>query len=1012
MASYCQVGGEEDDERNVIAGNGYFGITISQTEHVRVLNNFIGVRADHGDTLGNGYSGIGIRGRFNEIGPGNVISGNKRDGIEISSEAADSNRVFGNFIGTDSTGTRAWPNEMNGVLIYQGADHNRIGGPAPEERNLISGNRQHGVYFGDTGTDSNQVSGNYIGTDRTGTLALPNESGGIALFNGPRYNVIGGDEPAEGNLISGNDGRGIWFWGSGTENNRVMHNLIGTDSTGEAPLPNTTSGIHITMAAKDNLIGPGNVIAFNEDDGIYITGMDSQGNRITQNSIFQNGLQGIRLHNNAQNQMPAPEITGIGSVSGTASPESRVEIFCGPDNQGKVYQGFTTADESGVFFYPGAVSGPFITATATDAAGNTSEFSLAWHKGGLTVTTTADTGEGSLRWAIERMNQSYGADTVFFEIPDTDENFNGSVWTIRPRTALPAISKDHKVIDGFSQDVFGGNRNSLGPDVVLDGSQVEESCYYGLLLYSGHNTVRGLVIVHFNTGIVVNYNSGGYNRFYGNYIGIASDGMTPAPNGTGIYISSMNPENRFGGAAAGEGNVISGNLYIGIYCLSDSNYFDGNHIGVTADGTGRAGNGTQGLYFTGGSSHNRIGLDRGNVISGNGAAGVHIADGRDNHIAGNFIGLNAAGTDTISNQSGVFLNNACRNRIGGSTAGERNVVSGNRLDGIDFANADSNTVSGNFIGLNPAGTDTLGNGRYGLLIRVESSYNRIGGSGAGEGNRISGNRSSGIRIQSEGTGHNRVENNLIGTDAEGLARWGNRGYGVMISHSACHNRIGPGNRIAYHLNAGVRVDYTDSNRNRITRNAIHHNIGKGIELSRGSNNLMETPVITSMVPLQGTAPAGSWIEIFSDSTDQGAVFEDSVQTDGSGHFTWSGTPQGPYVTATATDADGNTSEFSGPGDTPVRLLESNLPAAFRLHQNYPNPFNPETTIRFDVMHATHVLMRVFNVLGQEVARPVDKCMEAGSHEILFRSGGLASGIYTLQVEMGEYRARRKMIILE
>src|SRR5262249_4788392 len=154
------------------------------------------------------------------------ISGNNNNGILISgpSTFTSGNVVQGNFIGTDVTGTRALPNGFNGVEVR--GPNNLIGGPGPGAPNIISGHGVEGVAVGAGGPDrDNRVEGNYIGTDVTGTLAVGNGNG--VEVAGTINTTIGGTAAGAGNLISGNRNVGI-ITRSDPGGLRIQGNLIGT----------------------------------------------------------------------------------------------------------------------------------------------------------------------------------------------------------------------------------------------------------------------------------------------------------------------------------------------------------------------------------------------------------------------------------------------------------------------------------------------------------------------------------------------------------------------------------------------------------------------------------------------------------------------------------------------------------------------------------------------------------------------------------------------------------------
>ena len=209
---------------------------------------------------------------------------------------------------------------------------------------------------------------------------------GISLSGGAQRNTIGGDRRVgsgplgQGNLVSGN-GIGIRLIDEGTSFNTITGNLIGTDATEADAWGNSSSGIYIENGARGNTIGPDNIIAYNED-GITIRDLNSLCNTITQNSIHDNEYQGIYAFEGGNTELAAPFVfdfdLATGTVTGTACANGIIEIFSDRGNEGEVYEGRATADSTGAFtFNKGAFfTGPHLTATATDADGNTSWFSI------------------------------------------------------------------------------------------------------------------------------------------------------------------------------------------------------------------------------------------------------------------------------------------------------------------------------------------------------------------------------------------------------------------------------------------------------------------------------------------------------------------------------------------------------------------------------------------------------------------------------------------------------------
>jgi parallel beta-helix repeat protein len=164
------------------------------------------------------------------------------------------------------------------------------------------------------------------------------------------------------------------------EQNVVQGNFIGTGPGGANPLPNGGAGIDILAWATGNVIGgalagQGNTIAHNGGDGVRVSGPDAVGNTIQGNSIHSNGGKGIELVDGGNTELAPPVITSVNPVSGTACANCTVDIYSDDDGEGRVHEGFTTAGPDGAFTWLGTPSGPNVTATATNASHNTSEFS-------------------------------------------------------------------------------------------------------------------------------------------------------------------------------------------------------------------------------------------------------------------------------------------------------------------------------------------------------------------------------------------------------------------------------------------------------------------------------------------------------------------------------------------------------------------------------------------------------------------------------------------------------------
>jgi len=419
-ATNTLVGGTVNSARNVISGNSWLGVGIvGPNASGNVLQgNFIGISTTGTTALGNGEHGIRLIefASGNTIGgsapgAGNVISGNLIDGIQILKGSTD-NVVQGNFIGVDATGAAALPNHRLGVALspLDGIEvpNNVIGGATPGAGNVISGNTAAGISIN---ASSTVVQGNLIGTDATGTIALGGQvAGGIAV--GGVGNVIGGSTPGAGNVVGGNENNGIVIHGSET---RIEGNYVGTDRTGTLSVPNR-NGV-VVSDGSENVIGgliplAANTIARNTRYGIVVLGGPAIRNTILGNAIFANGGLGIDLdddnlpkvndpgdsdlgRNRGQNYpiLSAPlssgsTVTVAGALNSMPSTTFRLEFFANAaadpsgHGEGERFIGATSVstDATGnvafeVGFSASVAAGQFISATATDPDGNTSEFS-------------------------------------------------------------------------------------------------------------------------------------------------------------------------------------------------------------------------------------------------------------------------------------------------------------------------------------------------------------------------------------------------------------------------------------------------------------------------------------------------------------------------------------------------------------------------------------------------------------------------------------------------------------
>ena len=479
------------------------------------------------------------------------------------------------------------------------------------------------------------------------------------------------------------------------------------------------------------------------------------------------------------------------------------------------------------------------------------------------IVNTNNSGQGSLRQFIINANTLggdaglaqaglvAGKDNAVFMISNGTPSaglrssinyLSGGVATISPAGALPVISTV-LVLDAQKQPGW-----SSAPIIELNGTNAGSGAR-GLDLSGGSSVVRGFVINRFtgssnSAGIWIS--GAGQNTIQGNYLGTNAAGSAASANYQGIYVSPNISSNIIGGPSASQRNVMSGNTWRAVY------------------------------------------LDAGSA---------------GNTIRGNYVGLNAAGTAAVANSIGIYLMQAPNNTVGGTGAGEGNVLSGNTNFGLYlvYAGASGNTVQGNTIGLNAARSAAVPNGSSGIEFCCAGNgpgTNTIGGTGAGAANVISGNTGRGILMRG-GTG-NAIRSNSI---------YGNGGIGIDLG-------------------------------------ADNVTLNNGTKDASLPNYDMDYPVFTSAT-LSGTSltVAGfvgsaanqstfknAQVEIFKSDNDatgygEGRTYLGSLSADGNGNFSGSlivaGVALGDRITGTATDGTNNTSEF-GPNSilTGIKIVST------------------------------------------------------------------------------------------
>jgi uncharacterized repeat protein (TIGR01451 family)/CSLREA domain-containing protein len=544
-----------------------------------------------------------------------------------------------------------------------------------------------------------------------------------------------------------------------------------------------------------------------------------------------------------------------------------------------------------------------------------------------------DTGAGvggpecTLRAAIQTANTTPGT-IIAFRIPVAERGFADGVFTIQPATNLPSITANGTVIEATSQTAFTGDTNPMGPEIVLRGSSNRDESPVGLRIEASNVVVRGLVVNGFDDGTACSVTCGRgilvqseteflvAPRIEANYIGVNPAGTAAAPNGRGIELGLVVTDAVIGGTDAGAGNLISGNTHSAIQLsgeVIDRTTIQGNLIGTDRQGVAAIPNGAPGAIVIQGAHHTVIGgavNGARNLISGNSGFGIVAISllrmvpelGVHTSIEGNLIGTDITGTLALGNEAGVLLSGDAQ-WLGGRTPGIHNVISGNRASGVVITGPGRSLVMGNYIGTDVTGVRPVPNGgatTEDAGVKVTSGTATLGGTGFGEANVIAFNDGDGIRVALP------QPNVPASANIQANAIHGNTGLGIDVGADG--------------VSSNDALDGDD------VQNAPRVAVAA-------------SPAGSVMAGWLETAAGGSYqVELFANAQCSASGYGEgqiplgrfTIVTDaaGKGRFRTElpiALASTPYLTATATSADGRTSEFSacaplnGAGTADVRV---------------------------------------------------------------------------------------------
>ena len=754
------------------------------------------------------------------------------------------------------------------------------------------------------------VQGNRIGTDIAGILAVGNVFTGVDIVAAPN-NVVGGTAPGARNLISGNGGLGdsgigVNVQGVQSTGTLIQGNYIGTDITGGRRLGNLAFGVFLQTVSNTTVGGtaPG------------------AGNVISGNATIDGGEAGVALigqanHNTIQGNLIGTDATGrVDLGNGGAG------ILLGTGSSDNMIGGASAAARNVIGANGFGPFGPAAGIVLNDA--DTDNNTMAGNFIGVDVTGAVALGN-SLSGVL--VNNGPSSNTIGGVAAGAGNIISGNKG--EPGSG---IFGDGVIIRTASNNVLLGNR------IGLDVSGTIAIPNQGNGVYSfmnadgniiGNSSVGNVISANGLNGILIQDSTTSGNTVQGNVIGLSADGSVGLGNkANGVELASS-PNNKIGGGASGAANSIAANTGSGVLITS---LLTSPLLGALSQGFDMSL--PAGTYFyvitavtatgeTTASAERSITVPQNSSVNLSwvpvgGATGYKIYRGPSSGAENVLVGT-VSGGSTASFADG-----------GGATQPGSPPTTNTALGG----DASGNQVLGNQIGTGFAST-RVPNGD-GIEV-VQSSHNVIGGSGDGEGNQIVDNNGAAVTISGSAASNNVVQANYVSAFFDETGSITNTFNGVQFLAGASNNIVGGasdslGNTINFNGGSGVLVA-SGSVGDAILTNSISDNNRLGIELQSGANHNQPAPVITSAIDGQGTTfimgtatgPANSTLtlQFFTsfDSDDsqsaQGDQFLDQlvVQTNAAGQASFSIALGSPFfsddiLTATATDAQNNTSQFS------------------------------------------------------------------------------------------------------
>ncbi len=603
------------------------------------------------------------------------------------------------------------------------------------------------------------------------------------------------------------------------------------------------------------------------------------------------------------------------------------------------------------------------------------------------VTTGSNPGTGSLYQAIQDANGHPGSDTIHFNIGTDD----GKYWLIYTNTQMLPLTDNGTFINGFSQRASSLNSAAFGePDnakinIIIDGEHID-SLGFGLTIKADSCIVAGIQFLniksdsaHLNkagAGILI---EGNYNHIWGCWFGVDTSGHKDRGNTVaGVLIRNGGSNNLIGGTAPKERCVSGGNGEAQIIIQghgTNNNQIAGCYLGTDISGVKKpesVGSTGKGIYingdFHGGPSGTIIGgtdSTFANIIAGNPQAGIHSYKKTANEkIAWNRIGIDAKGNALANGGDGISL----EKEVDGDSI-MNNLVSNNQGHGIIASDTNSNK----HIIINNTITD---NDKDGVRLFGLSKNCLI------KENEIANNKGNGVYVAGPASDGNTISKNSI---------YGNTKLGIDLAPP-----VGVSNNDA----GDIDVEAND-----------------GMNFPEIDNTKSNTTYCKGL--LRGNFKAGAKVEVFiadKDPSDhgEGKTFVGEGLTDANGAFSiiMTGVSLNDYLTATATDSAGNTSEFARNREIRFGGVAENSPEP-EIYGISISAHASGNTVSFAyaLPDAGNASLIIYDVKGAVVEKLVSEEMSPGVHSLTWNASKLANGIYfaRLQVKAQEVTAKFELL---